>query len=144
MPRFEETRTIGASGELCWQLLTDPDHIPTWLTIATSVRAAGELGEGTPLHARGGALGVNLDLQLEVAAWEPTCRYAWRLHEPVAVDVIYALDPVEVGLTRLRARVEADLGRRVPVRARLAVRVLRGELSRSLDRLAELAEATPG
>ncbi len=141
MPRFEESRTIGADADVCWRLLTDPDQVPTWLTVATSVRVVGELGEGARLHATGGALGVTVDLELEISTFEPLQRYAWRLRDPLAVDVTYALEPVEEGLTRLRAEVTADLGKRVPVRARLAIRVLRGELSRSLDRLAELAEA---
>ncbi|MEX1178466.1 MAG: SRPBCC family protein [Nitriliruptor sp.] len=141
MPRFEEHRTVTASPGTCWQLLTDPDRIPTWLTVASSVRAEGEVGAGQRLVARGGALGVSVKVELEVVAWEPEERFAWRLRDPVRVEATHRLEVVEDGLTRVHVGVEADLGRRVPVRARFAIRVVRGEVARSLDRFAELAEA---
>jgi carbon monoxide dehydrogenase subunit G len=142
VPRFEETREVGAPAAICWQLLTDPVHIPTWLTVASHVHSDDDPGVGRQLRARGGALGVEVELDLEVTAWDLGSRYAWRADRPIAVVVDHEL--AEDGtVCRVRTAVEADLGARRSVRARLAVRVLRGEVSRSLDRFVELAESTP-
>lgn len=143
MPRFEELRTAHAPRELCWELLTDVERTPEWLTIASQVEAAGTLHRGQLLHASGSALGVSVDLQLTVAHLEPPTRYGWQLTDPVPVDITFDLADHDEGATRVRAAVEADLGRRLSVRVRVAVRVLRGELARSLDQLVELSEAAP-
>lgn len=143
MPRFEESRTAHAPREVCWGVLTDVERTPEWLTIATRVEPAGALTTGQTLHAAGGALGVSVDLRLTVAHLDPQTRYGWRLTEPVPVDITFDLADLGGTATRVRASVEADLGRRVPVRVRVAVRVLRGELARSLDRLVALSESAP-
>lgn len=141
MPRFDETRTLAATDDVVWHLLTEPDHVPRWLTVATEVRADGPMRDGQQLVARGRALGVSVELDLVVARFEPTRRYAWRVDTPVAVEVAFALDTPSSGRCVLTTEVVADLGDRPSVRARLAVRVLRGELTRSLDGLVTLAEA---
>lgn len=141
MPRFEESRTVAAPDGILWSLLTDPDHVPRWLTIATEVHAVGASGTGQRLRARGRAAGVSAELDLEVVTWEPQRRYAWRMAEPVTVEVAFQLDPISADRCTLATVVDADLGRRRSVRARMAVRVLRGEVSRSLDELVSLAEA---
>lgn len=143
MPRFEDTRTIHAPREVCWDVLTDVERTPEWLTIASRVEAEGELAEGTTLAARGGALGVQVDLRLEVTTLDRPARYAWRLTDPVPVDITFDLEDADHQATRLRATVAAELGRRPGVRVRVAVRVLRGELSRSLDELVDLSESAP-
>jgi hypothetical protein len=128
--------------ETCWELLTDVPRTPDWLTIASEVAPAGELRTGQTLHATGSALGVHVDLELRVAHLDPPTRYGWQLTDPVPVDITFDLEEQDA-TTRLRATVEADLGRRLSVRVRVAVRVLRGELARSLDRLVDLSEAAP-
>lgn len=143
MPRFEESRRAHTPREVCWQVLTDIARTPEWLTIASDVDAAGELRAGQTLHARGGALGVGVDLRLTVSHLEPPNRYGWRVTDPVPVDITFDLDAPDDQVTSVRATVEADLGRRPPVRVRVAVRVLRGELARSLDQLVALSEAEP-
>jgi uncharacterized protein YndB with AHSA1/START domain len=140
VPRFDETRAVAAADDVVWQLLTEPDHVPRWLTVATEVRADGPLRDGQQLVARGRALGVGVELDLVVVRFEPTRRYAWRVEEPVTVEVAFALDAPSTGRCVLTTEVAADIGDRPSVRARLAVRVLRGELSRSLDGLVTLAE----
>lgn len=143
MPRFEESRRAHAPRAVCWQVLTDVTRTPEWLTIASDVDTAGELRPGQILHARGGALGVSVDLRLTVAHLEPPTRYGWRLSDPVPVDITFDLEDLDEQVTAVRATVEADLGRRPSVRVRVAVRVLRGELARSLDQLIALSEAEP-
>lgn len=145
MPRFEESRTAHAPREVCWDLLTDVGRTPEWLTIADRVEPAGQLRRGQTLHAAGGALGVSVDLRLTVAHLEPPARYGWQLTDPVPIDITFDLDDHHdhERATLLRATVEADLGRRLSVRVRVAVRVLRGELARSLDQLVDLTEAQP-
>lgn len=139
MPRFEETRHADAPPATCWQLVTDPRRVPEWLTIADSVHALEVAGVGQRLLARGGALGVQVELDIEVTRWDPPHRYAWHLRDPVPIDVTYAFEPHAPGGCRFTTVVEADLGRRVSMRSRLAVRVLRAEVARSLDRLTGLA-----
>jgi carbon monoxide dehydrogenase subunit G len=143
VPRFEESRTAHAPREVCWSVLTDVERTPEWLTIASSVEPVGPLDTGQLLEARGGALGVQVDLRLTVAHLDRPTRYGWRLDDPVPVAITFDLDDHQVRATRLTATVEADLGRRVSMRVRLAVRVLRGELSRSLDQLVDLSESAP-
>jgi hypothetical protein len=143
VPRFEESRTAHAPREVCWSVLTDVERTPEWLTIASSVEPVGTLDTGQLLEARGGALGVQVGLQLTVAHLDRPNRYGWRLDDPVPVAITFDLDDHQVRATRLTATVEADLGRRVSMRVRVAVRVLRGELSRSLDQLVDLSESAP-
>jgi hypothetical protein len=64
VPRSEESRTAHAPREVCWGILTDVERTPEWSTIASSVRTGGALDEGQTLGARGGALGVQVDLRL--------------------------------------------------------------------------------
>jgi uncharacterized protein YndB with AHSA1/START domain len=141
VPRFEESRIAAAPDDVVWSLLTDPDHVPRWLTVATEVRPTGASGPGQRLRARGRAMGVSAELDLEVVTWEPHRRYAWRIADPLTVEVAFELDPTAPARCSLLTVVDADLGRRRSVRARMAVRVLRGEVSRSLDELVTLAEA---
>jgi uncharacterized protein YndB with AHSA1/START domain len=142
VPRFEESRIAAASDDVVWSLLTDPDQVPRWLTVATHVRAHGELERGQWLQARGQAMGVSADLHLEVVTWEPQQRYAWRIADPVVVDVAFALDAAAPSRCAILTTVDADLGGRRSVLASVAVRFLRGEVSRSLDELVTLAEST--
>jgi uncharacterized protein YndB with AHSA1/START domain len=141
VPRFEESRIAAASDDVVWSLLTEPEQVPRWLTVATHVRAHGELERGQRLQARGKAMGVSADLHLEIVTWEPPRRYAWRIADPVTVEVAFDLDTADPSRCAIRTTVVADLGGRRSVRARLAVRVLRGEVSRSLDELVTLAES---
>jgi carbon monoxide dehydrogenase subunit G len=145
VPRFEEIRTAHVPRDACWDLLTDVERTPEWLTIASRVRAAGPLEPGQTLEAHGGALGVKVELALAVVHLDPPARYGWRVTDPVSVDITFDLEEHDQvrEATRLRATVDADLGRRLSVRVRLAVRVLRGEMARSLDQLVALSENAP-
>lgn len=143
MPRFEGSRTAHAPRTVVWDVLTDVPRTPEWLTIADRVDASGSLRPGSRLHATGGALGVRVDLQLTVTDLEPPSRYGWTLTEPVPVDIRFDLGDGPDGSTHVRTTVEADLGRRLSVRLRVAVRVLRGEVERSLDQLVALSESAP-
>jgi uncharacterized protein YndB with AHSA1/START domain len=143
VPRFEESRVAAAPDDVVWSLLTDPDHVPRWLTVATEIRPAGTLGPGQWLRARGAALGMSAEVDLEIVTWEPQRRYAWRIADPVTVEVAFELDPAAPARCSLRTVVDADLARGRSVRALLAVRFLHGEVSRSLDDLVTIAESTP-
>jgi uncharacterized protein YndB with AHSA1/START domain len=140
VPRFEESRLAAAPDEVVWALLTDPGHVPRWLTVAVEVLPTGAPGAGQRLAARGRAMGVSAEVALEVVTWEPHRRYAWRVADPVLVEVAFEIEPTAPGRCSLLTVVDADLGRRRSVRARMAIRVLRGEVSRSLDDLVTIAE----
>lgn len=143
MPRFEERRTVAASDQVCWHLLTDPEQIPSWLTVASSVRSDDDPGTGQRLRVRGGALGVSVDLDVEVVAWDPPGRYGWRLTDPIDVTLTHDLERTAPHRCTLTTTVDADVGRRPSMRTRVAIRVLRGELATSLDRFVALAEDEP-
>jgi uncharacterized protein YndB with AHSA1/START domain len=141
--RFEESRIAAASDHVVWSLLTEPDHVPRWLTVATEIHPAGTLGRGQRLWARGGAMGVSAEVELEIVTWEPQRRYAWRIADPVTVEVAFELGPATPARCNLLTVVDADLARGRSLAAMLAIRFLRGEVSRSLDELVAIAESTP-
>lgn len=137
MQRFEEHREVGAQPDAVWAVLTDPGRLSDWLTIARSVDAEGDPGEGQTLHVTGGHLGVSRTVTARVDVWEPTARYGWASDDPLALRFRYHLTAGS-DATRLHAAVAADLAGLPRVATRLAVRSLRREFARSLDRLAQL------
>jgi uncharacterized protein YndB with AHSA1/START domain len=137
--QFEERRTVQAGVRTCWEVVTDPSRVPEWLTIATEVDADGDRGAGQVLEGRGGALGVTMALRQTVDLWEPPHRYGWAGDDPIEVRFRCALAPVHPTTTDLHATVEAAVSSSVG--ARVAVRYLRRQFTRSVDHLAELIEA---
>lgn len=134
--RFEERRDV-ADAAAVWAVLTDPSRIPRWLTIAHDVTVEGAAGPGQQLHVAGGHLGVRRTLTVVVAELdEPAGRLVWTIDQPVTVRFDYR---VTAEPSRLDAVVEADLSGLPRMATRLAVRSLRREFGRSVDRLVRLA-----
>lgn len=139
MELFEERRTVQAGVHTCWEVVTDPSRVADWLTIATAVAADGDRGSGQVLQARGGALGVTMELHQTVDLWEPPHRYGWSGDDPIEVRFRCALAEVHPTTTDLHATVEAAVSSSVG--ARIAVRYLRRQFAHSVDHLTELIEA---
>jgi uncharacterized protein YndB with AHSA1/START domain len=139
--RFEERREAAAPIEVCWNVLTDPSRGADWLTFADEVQADGAPQLGQQLTARGSLLGIPLHARSEVHRFEPLVTYGWTGDEPFPTSVVIELEAVDGTTTRFTTRLEADPGRFFPVGKRLALRTIRGQLSRSADQLIELVEA---
>lgn len=139
MQRFDEQREVRATAAAVWDVLTDPSQVPTWLTIARAVDADCTPEAGQVIRVTGGHLGVARTVTARVDVFEPTERYGWSVDDPLHLRFRYALSGTG-DRTHLTAAVEADLQGLPRVATRLAVRSLRREFSRSVDRLAELAQ----
>jgi uncharacterized protein YndB with AHSA1/START domain len=139
--RIELTRAAVAPVETCWDVLTDPDRGAEWLAFADAVRAEGEPGVGQVLIAEGSLLGATVHARSEVHRYDPLECFGWTGEEPFPTRVEVELTAVDVGNTELATSFEADPGRFFPVGRRMAMRKLRGQFSRSADRLVELIEA---
>jgi uncharacterized protein YndB with AHSA1/START domain len=138
--RSEEYRVVAACPAACWTVLTDPSRIPRWLTIATAVDTTGARGEGQRVAIRGSHLRIVTTITFEVDRFEEASRYGLVANEPLPVRFRFALAPEDDARTMLHARVEADTDGLPRVATRLAVRSLRQQFARSVDKLAQLAE----
>ena len=138
---FELSRRIAAPTSICWELVTDPERAPEWLTLVTSAQAEGEPGPGRVIHARGGMLGVTTSTRQVVHLWEPQRRYGWRGEEPFPLVVECTLDEADDD-TDFHVRAAADPGRFFPVGKSVVRRAARSQFSRSADRFQRLVEAS--
>ena len=75
MPRVEKNRTIGASPEEIWELVSDPYHLPRWWPGVERVEEVSELAWTTVLLTPKGRT-VRADYS-HVSAQEPE-RLSWR------------------------------------------------------------------
>jgi uncharacterized protein YndB with AHSA1/START domain len=138
--RSEESRAVAARPGTCWGVVTDPARIPRWLTIATAVDTTGARGEGQRVAIRGSHLRFITTITFEVDRFEEVSRYGLATNEPLPVRFRFALAPEGDERTMLHATVEADTDGLPRVATRLAVRSLRQQFARSIDKLAQLAE----
>jgi uncharacterized protein YndB with AHSA1/START domain len=137
---FELSRDLAAAPADCWQLLTDVERAPEWLTIVDEAQPEGQPGEGRVIHARGGMLGIHTDTRQVVHLWEPERRYGWRGEDPFPLTVECTLDEIDVG-TRFTVAAVAEPGRFVPVAKTVLRRAARSQLTRSADRFQRLVES---
>jgi uncharacterized protein YndB with AHSA1/START domain len=142
--RFEQTREAAAPVETCWDVLTDPERGSEWLAFADEVQAEGEPGVGQVLIARGSLLGASVHARSEVHRYDPHESFGWTGEQPFPTRIEIELTPVDDATTELVSSFEADPGRFFPVGKRLAMRKIRGQFTRSADRLVELIEAEAG
>jgi uncharacterized protein YndB with AHSA1/START domain len=138
--RSEESRSVAARPDACWAVLTNPSRIPRWLTVATAVDTTGARGEGQRVAIRGSHLRVVTTITFEVDRFEEASRYGLATDEPLPVRFRFGLAPEGDERTLLHARLEADTDGLPRVATRLAVRSLRQQFARSVDKLAQLAE----
>jgi uncharacterized protein YndB with AHSA1/START domain len=144
LERIEQTREAAAPVETCWDVLTDPARGAEWLAFADEVRTEGEPGVGQVLIAKGSLLGASVHARSEVHRYDPLESFGWTGEQPFPTRVEVELTAVDDGTTELATSFEADPGRFFPVGKRMAMRKIRGQFSRSADRLVELIEAEAG
>ncbi len=138
MERFEETVAVPAEPDVLWATLTDPQRVPRWLTVARDVAVDGDPGAGQRLTVTGSHLGMTRTIHAHVDVWEPVAAYGWAVTDPLTLRFRYQLTPQDE-VTRLAARVDADLSGLPRMATRLAVRSLRREFARSIATLRALA-----
>ncbi len=139
-------RTIQASPEAVWQVLTDGWLYPVWVVGATRMRDvdADWPAKGSRIHHSAGVWPVIVNDETTVESVEPQRRLqlrakGWPLGE---ADIVIELEPSGAAtVVRIREDAAAGPGKLVPkvVRAPL----MRWRNSETLRRLAFLAEGRP-
>lgn len=138
--RFEETRTVrGKTPEQCFEWLTNPANGTKWVSSANEVWAEGEPGVGRVIHAKAGMLGVSMDVEQVVTAWEPGERYAYEGSKPFDISFDFKLTG-EGDDTRIDAILEVDPGKFFPVGGFIVARTIKKQAEGDFDRLASHLE----
>jgi uncharacterized protein YndB with AHSA1/START domain len=101
MPSAQRTIRIGRSPETVFAFLTDPTNDPGWRSGVKEMSADGGPGVGRRIHqvvAGPGGRGIAADI--EVTAYEPPTRYAFRtVSGPVRPTGEYRLAPAGADAT---------------------------------------------
>lgn len=141
VPSFETTRTVPATPETCWAVLTDAARVPEWFTIATSVEVDGRDGEvGQRLRVHGAHLGMSVTIPLTVDVAAAPTAYGWTTDDPLPLTIAFDVAETGDGCV-LTGVVDADTSALPRMAVRVAIPSLRQQFARSLDGLARLAEA---
>ena len=139
----ENTRTINASPDAVWQVLSDGWLYPVWVVGATRMRDVDATwpAEGSALHHSAGVWPVVVNDETRVVAADPPRRLqlrakGWPLGE---ADVVIDLEPTGDGtVVRIREDAATGPGKLVPGVVRAPVMKWRN--SETLRRLAFVCE----
>lgn len=149
MVEVNAERSIAASPDALWPLVSDPARLPEWFTFAERIEVlegADGPGQRRRQHGHWGKRRSEVDQQ--ITRWEPSRAIAWR-HEAerlngkpaprfaASTDFSIELQP-EAGATRVRLRSAQEPAgplRGLAIRA-FGRREVARELERSLERLA--------
>ncbi len=137
--QYELSRSLRAPVATCWELITEPERAPEWMTLVTHAEAEGPPGLGRVINARGGLLGITTSTRQTVHLWEPERRYGWHGDDPFPLVVECTLEPLDDG-TEFRVEAGAEPGRFFPVARSVVRRAVRSQLHRSADRFQHLVE----
>lgn len=110
MQHFEDEFVIsGRSPDEVFAYLSDPGHVPEWMSAAKESRTEGDPGVGCKLTLKAGMLGVSFNAEQAVTAYEPGRHYAWSGDKPFHAAYDFTLTAVDDG-TQVTAVGEADPG----------------------------------
>lgn len=141
MYEFDWTRTVsGATPQQCFDVVADPDLATEWVSMASSVTAEGEPGEGRVLHIRAGLIGVSINLEATVTTWDEPTAYAYGGEKPFHQHMRFTFTP-DGDDTTLRCQVEFDPGRFFKLgTGKVAAKTFGRQFEGDLDRLVELVQ----
>lgn len=142
MYEYDWTRTVrGASPQQCFDVVTDPTRAREWVSMANDVTAEGGPGEGRVLHIRAGLIGVSIDLEATVTAWEEPTTYAYGGEKPFHQHMGFTFTP-DGDDTTMRCQVEFDPGKFFRFgTAKVAAKTFAKQFEGDLDRLVELIQS---
>jgi uncharacterized protein YndB with AHSA1/START domain len=146
MSQVTASIAIAAPPEMVWEMVMDPSHLATWVTIHRRLLHAdeGKARVGYRMDQRIHLRGVTVEVHWNLAECDPPHRAVWEGRGPARsrAHTEYLLEPADGG-TRFDYRNEfhAPLG---PVGAIVSRALVGGiplrEANRSLDRLKEQIE----
>jgi uncharacterized protein YndB with AHSA1/START domain len=138
MPRVSRTRTIEASPERVWELVSDPHSLPRWWPRTTRVEdvrnPGGDRAHWTAVLATDRGSGVRADFRCTAST--RAVRYGWEQEvEGTPFERILRSSALEVGLAPLAAATAVTLTSDEALRglSRLGASMMRGASRRRLD-----------
>lgn len=129
-----------ATPQECFDVVTDPDLATEWVSMASSVTAEGDPGEGRVLHIRARIVGVSINLDATVTTWDEPTEYAYGgekpFHQHMRFHFTEAADD-----TTMRCQVEFDPGKFFKLgTGKVAARTFGKQFEGDLDRLVDLIQ----
>ena len=139
--RVEGTVDIGAPARLVFGMLSTPERLPEWnLSVkAVSRGESGPVQVGSRATAEGELLGQRIISETEVVTYEAPVRFATRAIKGPKLHTDFRVEQLPEG-ARVVATVEGQLPGG-PLLGAVAESFIRGEFTRSLQRLKELCES---
>jgi uncharacterized membrane protein len=140
-------RDIARPREEVASYASDWRNDPSWITALTDVRLVtdGPFGVGSQVARVAAFLGKRIEYVNEVVEWERGVRLAMRsVKAPFPMTVAYEFEDAAGGGTLMRIRAGGDATGFYRVAGPLLNLQVRRGISRDLDRLKELLEASRG
>ena len=142
MPSAQRTVIINRPSEEVFSFFTDPDNDQRWRPLVKEISSEGPVGVGTRIHqVVAGPGGRGLPADLEVTAYEPPSRYAFRVTAgPVRPKGRFKFTP-DGDSTAVTFTIDAHLG---GIKRLLLSRPVQSSMDRevaALDRAKEIIES---
>lgn len=116
--------------------LTDPDKLTLWQSMTESVEFSsnGDVGVGSTMKVLARFLGRNIESNLEVTAWEPPHRFAWKSAKPYPSEVTNILEAQGDG-TLLTNQSQGEMGSFFNLAEGLVARMLEKQIDANHESL---------
>jgi hypothetical protein len=137
----ESTHSIElrAAPDDVWAFVSDLRSTPRWRTTVEAVDAPADVSLGTKMAATTKVFGKRWRWTIEVTAYEPPRRLAYRTSGLTTIDVAYAIDPVPDSGSRF-----TFTGASASKLAPLARRTLDREARKALANLRAILDGSSG
>ncbi len=119
-----------------FEALTDPDKLTLWQSMTESVEVSsnGDVGVGSTMKVLARFLGRKIESNLEVTAWEPPYRFAWKSVKPYPSEVTNILEPQGEG-TLLTNQGQGEMGSFFKLAEGLVARMLEKQIDANHESL---------